>query len=156
MTSSQQLRTAPKKAAVAGRTFSEPGASLGLASSDVHALIGQVRGGFSFRVLERFQKTSGLTLETIARVVEIPPRTLIRRQASGKLTKPESERLLRLSLVFEKAVNLFEGDAESARAWLSRSNKALGGETPLSAVETEIGAREVEDLIGRLEHGVFA
>jgi putative toxin-antitoxin system antitoxin component (TIGR02293 family) len=64
--------------------------------------------------------------------------------------------LLRLSLVFEKAVNLFEGDTDAARAWLGRPNKALGGETPLSAVETEIGAREVEDLIGRLEHGVFA
>ena len=88
-------------------------------------------------------------------MVELPARTLARRKASGKLTKPESERLLRLSLVFEKTVNLFEGDADAARTWLSRSNKALGGETPLSAVETELGAREVEDVIGRLEHGVF-
>jgi putative toxin-antitoxin system antitoxin component (TIGR02293 family) len=56
---------------------------------------------------------------------------------------------------FDKAVGLFEGDVAAARAWLETPSKALGSETPLAAVETEIGAREVEDLIGRLEHGVF-
>ncbi len=150
-----QSRNVPKKAASTGRVFSVPGDSLGLTSGDVHALAGQVRSGFPFRLLVRFVKTSGLSIETISRVVEIPARTLLRRKASGKLTKPESERLLRLSLVFEKTVNLFEGDADAARAWLNRPSKALGGETPLLAVETEIGARQVEDLIGRLEHGVF-
>jgi len=72
------------------------------------------------------------------------------------LTPHESERLLRLALVFEKTVDLFEGNADAARDWLNTSNKALAGESPLAMVETEIGAREVEDLIGRLEHGVFA
>ena len=155
MSGSSASRTAPTKAAPTARMFGVPGGSLGLTRGDVHALVGQVRNGFPFRALERFLRTSGFSLESVARVVEIPARTLARRKASGKLTKPESERLLRLSLVFEKTVNLFEGDANAARAWLTRSNKALGGETPLSAVETEIGAREVEDLIGRLEHGVF-
>ena len=71
------------------------------------------------------------------------------------MTQHESERLLRLALVFEKAVELFEGNADAARDWLKAPNKALAGESPLTIVETEIGAREVEDLIGRLEHGVF-
>jgi uncharacterized protein (DUF2384 family) len=34
--------------------------------------------------------------------------------------------------------------------------KGLGGKTPLEYADTEPGAREVEDLLGRLEHGVFS
>ncbi len=43
-----------------------------------------------------------------------------------------------------------------ARQWLEQSAKALGGRTPMEYLETEAGANEVEDLIGRLEHGVIA
>jgi uncharacterized protein (DUF2384 family) len=39
--------------------------------------------------------------------------------------------------------------------WLRSPNRALGGESPLALSKTEVGAREVENLIGRLEHGVF-
>lgn len=68
----------------------------------------------------------------------------------------ESERLLRLSSVFEKAVELFEGDVAAAVNWLVSPRKALGDHTPLEYSRTELGAREVEGLIGRLEHGVFS
>jgi putative toxin-antitoxin system antitoxin component (TIGR02293 family) len=68
----------------------------------------------------------------------------------------ESERLLRLSAVYEDALQLFEGDSVSSMAWLTSSQKALGSQTPLVHARTEIGAREVEDLVGRLEHGVFS
>jgi putative toxin-antitoxin system antitoxin component (TIGR02293 family) len=50
---------------------------------------------------------------------------------------------------------LFNRDAEGARRWLSRPAKALGGLTPLEMTETEIGASEVQHLIGRLEDGVI-
>jgi len=57
--------------------------------------------------------------------------------------------------IFEKAVDLFEGDAKAAIAWLQRRQRALGNKPPFELARTELGAREVEDLIGRLEHGVF-
>lgn len=78
------------------------------------------------------------------------------QETAGRVAKEESERLLRLAMIHEQAVNLFEGDATAASDWLARPRKALGGKSPLEAGETEIGAREVEDLIGRLEHGVFS
>ena len=67
----------------------------------------------------------------------------------------ESDRLLRASRVFGRALELFEGDPEAARRWLGLPQPALGGATPLAFARTEAGAREVEDLVGRLEHGVF-
>ena len=51
---------------------------------------------------------------------------------------------------------LFEGDNAAALRWLTAPRKALEGKTPLAYARTELGAREVEDLIGRLEHGVIS
>jgi putative toxin-antitoxin system antitoxin component (TIGR02293 family) len=72
------------------------------------------------------------------------------------LSSDESEKLLRLSAVFEQAIELFEGNDTDALNWLTTPKKALENETPLAYSRTELGAREVEHLIGRLEHGVFS
>lgn len=124
-------------------------------SDDVLSIVEAVREGLPYARFTEFARRSGLSQETITRVMQTPKRTLARRKAQGRLRPDESERLLRLSTVFDKAVELFEGDIDGARRWLSRPAKALGGMTPLEMAESEIGAREVEDLIGRLEHGVF-
>jgi putative toxin-antitoxin system antitoxin component (TIGR02293 family) len=58
--------------------------------------------------------------------------------------------------MFERAVELFEGDVAGAVRWLASAKRALGGQAPLTYSRTEVGAREVENLIGRLEHGVFS
>ncbi len=119
-------------------------------------MVRRVEAGFGFNALVRFQKNSGFPLATIAQLLQIPPRTLARRKSTGRLAPQESERLLRVANLFANAVDLFEGDVAGARAWFSRRNRALGYETPLSFARTEVGAREVEDLIHRLEYGVFS
>jgi putative toxin-antitoxin system antitoxin component (TIGR02293 family) len=45
---------------------------------------------------------------------------------------------------------------ERAREWFKAPNRALGNTTPFEYADTEPGAREVEDVLGRIEHGVFA
>jgi putative toxin-antitoxin system antitoxin component (TIGR02293 family) len=98
----------------------------------------------------------GLSMDEMAGLVQIRPRTLDRRKKEGWLRPEESDRLLRASRVFGRAIALFEGDGEGALGWLSTPQMALGGAVPLEMARTEIGAREVEGLIGRLEHGVFS
>ena len=134
----------------------ERGAVLGLVASSPSELIQQVERGFSFKAFHNLESRSGLPGNTLASLVGIPPRTLARRKSKGKLSPDESERLLRLSRVFELAVDLFEGDNAAALRWLTAPRKALEGNTPLAYARTEVGAREVENLIGRMEHGVFA
>jgi len=124
--------------------------------NSVPDLIREVMRGFSYRSLITFESNSGLSLQTLADIIGIPERTLARRKASGRLAPEESERLLRLSSIFEKAVELFEGDVSGAVNWLTTPKRALEGQTPLQYARTEVGAREVENLIGRLEHGVFS
>jgi putative toxin-antitoxin system antitoxin component (TIGR02293 family) len=131
------------------------GASLGLRETTIASLIDEVRAGLPFKALQSFSSESGIGVGQIASLIELPERTLARRKVAGRLTSGESERLLRLSKVFEQAVGLFEGNVPGAVAWLQTPKRALGDKSPWTYLQTEIGAREVEDLMGQLEHGVF-
>jgi putative toxin-antitoxin system antitoxin component (TIGR02293 family) len=138
------------------RRYRLRGSTLGLTASGPAELIQQVERGFSFKTLQTFESRSGLALSWLAANIGIPERTLARRKVSRRLTPEESERLLRISAIFEDAVDLFEGDAAAAVNWLTTPRKALGDRSPLAYARTETGAREVENLIGRLEHGIFS
>jgi putative toxin-antitoxin system antitoxin component (TIGR02293 family) len=129
---------------------------LGLERADALGLLERVEAGFPFHAFERFRSNAELSTQELAQWVHISPRTLVRRREQGSLSAEESDRLLRVSRLFGRALMLFEGDVGATRAWLRRSAPALGGRTPQDLASTEVGAREVEDLIGRLEHGVFS
>lgn len=62
---------------------------------------------------------------------------------------------MRYARLFWLSAAFFNGDQETGRDWLARPARALGGHTPPDFAETEMGAREVEDLLGRLEYGVY-
>jgi putative toxin-antitoxin system antitoxin component (TIGR02293 family) len=139
------------------KTKARPGSrTLGIGDKDSLEIVRLVRDGFPFSRLSRFQRATALPWEKVARFVAIPKRTLTRRQSEGRLQPDESDRVWRASAIFDLAVNLFEGDADAARQWLLAPQVGLGGEVPLELASTEVGAREVENLIGRLEHGVVA
>lgn len=132
------------------------GAGLRVVTSEsVPKIIDELQRGLPYRRLTQFEKQSGLPLEAICRAIRVPKRTLARRKAAGRLAPDESERLHRLSELFTKAVHLFAGDHDRARRWLETPQRGLGRVTPLEMAATEVGAREVENLIGRIEHGVF-
>ena len=131
------------------------GHSLGLSAGSTIQVVQQVQKGFPYAAIDHFHKASGLPTASIADLVRIPQRTLARRKAKGRLRPEESERLLRVSGIFEQSLELFEGEADAARRWLTTPTEDLDNHTPLNFARTEVGAREVEDLIGRLEHGVF-
>jgi putative toxin-antitoxin system antitoxin component (TIGR02293 family) len=135
--------------------FKTRGSSLGLRATTTPQLIEQLQVGLSFEALRALESNSGLDVLALATLIGIPERTLARRRSAGRLAPDESERLLRVSNIFEKAVELFEGDADAAVLWLTTPKKALNGQQPLQYSRTEPGAREVENLIGRVEHGVF-
>jgi putative toxin-antitoxin system antitoxin component (TIGR02293 family) len=48
------------------------------------------------------------------------------------------------------------GDADKARRWLKAPNRALGGEVPFDLLDTDIGAHQIEDVLMRLNHGIFS
>lgn len=129
---------------------------LGIKSSNTIHLVRAIERGFSFGTLEKVRRETGLPLERLASSIGVSPRTLSRRKKEKKLTAAESDRLVSVSRLLTQAVELFEGDKEKAFRWFVQPNRALGNSTPLEMAATETGAREVENLIGRLEHGVFS
>ncbi len=62
---------------------------------------------------------------------------------------------VRLTRVFAAAKQVL-GSEDKARRWMLKPSRALGGETPLHLLDTDIGANAVFDELGRIEHGVFA
>ncbi len=129
---------------------------LGIKAKGTMQLVQAINNGFSFGTLERVRKETGLPMEQLAVSIGMSPRTLTRRKKEKKLSAAESDRLVTVSRLLAQAVELFEGDKEKALRWFMQSNRALGKLTPLEMARTETGAREVENLIGRLEHGVFS
>lgn len=129
---------------------------LGLNTFDLLALLKAIDKGLRWKAVQRFMRNSGLGVEEVAELITTPKRTLARRKASGRLTANESDRLLRAAKVYARVLELFDGDRESATEWLRHPNMALGGVSPLDFAKTQIGAEEVDHLIGRIEHGIFS
>jgi putative toxin-antitoxin system antitoxin component (TIGR02293 family) len=127
---------------------------LGMQEIRTGELVRRVGEGFPYEVVENFRENVGLSAAEVADLVGINPRTLSRRKREGRLHADESDRVLRLSRVYGRALGLFGGNLDRSSRWLSTPKVALGGETPLDYSRVDVGAQEVVDLIGRIEHGV--
>jgi putative toxin-antitoxin system antitoxin component (TIGR02293 family) len=114
-----------------------------------------VRNGLPYASLEALTRTLGRDVGDVGAVVGIPRRTLARRKHQRILSPVESDRLYRLAYVTHVASATLGGLARS-RVWMSRPNRALGGVTPLSLLDTDIGCRQVEDVLGHLNYGIFS
>lgn len=114
-----------------------------------------VRDGLPLRELVALQDALGIPLDALAARLGISKATLHRRKQEGVLTAPESDRVLRFARLIGQAGVVF-GGPDAARQWLNAPQRGLGGAVPLDYAETEVGAREVEHLLGRIEHGVYS
>jgi len=119
-------------------------------------LLARVRAGLPYAVVEELVASLGVPQKELARVLNIPVTTLSRRKKTGKLLADESDRVIRLARIGAQAEAMMAGDAPTARQWLTTPLEIFGAESPLQHCSTEVGAREVEQLIGRLRHGVFS
>jgi len=111
--------------------------------------------GFVYKVYDALAKQTGIEKQLLAESLSISPATLARRAKTGHFTSAESDRLYRFAEIFKAAIDLFEGDEGSAKAWLVKPSKGLGDKSPLQMMRTATEAEAVDELIGRLEHGAI-
>jgi putative toxin-antitoxin system antitoxin component (TIGR02293 family) len=130
-------------------------AILGCIIHSENELIPLLRQGLPFIALEKLMEAFSLSRDEISGILNLPVRTLTRRKQSQRLESAESDRLYRLSRVLAHAENVL-GSRSRATQWLHRPNGALNGVTPLGLLDTDIGAHQVDDVLGRLEHGIFS
>jgi putative toxin-antitoxin system antitoxin component (TIGR02293 family) len=114
-----------------------------------------VRRGLPYASLEALTGALHADMSTVGAVVGIATRTLARRRQERQLSPIESDRLYRVAYVLHLAASTL-GGLDKARVWLQRENRALGGHTPLSLLDTEIGGRQVEEALLQLTHGIYA
>ena len=117
-------------------------------------LVRRVREGVPMAEFQSLQDMLGLPEEALAEALGMSRTTLHRRKKAGVLDSAESERVLRLMRVLVRAESVL-GAREIAREWLQTPLAELEGESPIQYADTEVGAREVENILGRLEQGVF-
>ncbi len=118
-------------------------------------MIKLLQEGLPVQELDDLQSALDVSMARIANLLSISKATLHRRKAEGRLGLTESDRVVRFARLMGRAMEVFESE-ENARRWLNSPQVGLGGEAPLDYARTEIGAREVEDLLGRIEYGVYS
>jgi putative toxin-antitoxin system antitoxin component (TIGR02293 family) len=112
-----------------------------------------VKLGLPYASLEALIGKFGLAREEAAAALHLPQRTIARRKKEQKLQADESDRLLRLARISAQAAGTL-GSEEKAAQWLRRPNRALGNQSPLKLMDSDIGTRQVEAVLGRIEHGI--
>jgi putative toxin-antitoxin system antitoxin component (TIGR02293 family) len=113
-----------------------------------------VREGLSLAVVDKALDDGRISLAELDRLA-LSRKTLAHRRSLGSLTPDQSDRLSRLLRIIEETETTF-GDAAKAHAWLRRPSALLDGEAPLDRLDTDIGTRQVEAILGRIAHGLAA
>jgi putative toxin-antitoxin system antitoxin component (TIGR02293 family) len=126
-----------------------------LKAATAEALQARLREGLPYASLAAVAAGFSIALAELARVLHLPARTLARRKKERRFRADESDRLFRLGRIAALAEETL-GDRGKASRWLQTDNVALGGEAPLSFLDTDLGARQVEDILLRIAHGVVS
>lgn len=117
-------------------------------------LVELIRTGIQSVAFDRVAAHLNIPKKEMAQVLNINERTLARRK-DCLLTSEESEKLVRMSRIIDRASEVFGGKDQGIQ-WLKLPNDSLGGHSPMSYLDTDVGAEIVLDTLGRIEHGVFA
>ena len=120
---------------------------------DVHKDIQQ---GYKYSCAQAVADRLELNDQELADALGVSLRTLQRIPDKDSLMSPQmSDRLFRLASIVALAEYVLE-DVAVAHQWLRESQRGLGGHQPLAIIGSQAGYREVESLLGRIEHGVYS
>ncbi|RYF59592.1 MAG: DUF2384 domain-containing protein [Cytophagaceae bacterium] len=119
-----------------------------------YTVIDKSRQGVPRAEADRVAKLAGLTDIEVARILNMSIRNLHRLKADDKLARDASERLLLLTNLLRHGLDVFDGDAETLAGWLRSPIRELNSQSPLFLLDTTTGFGLVDDVLGRIEHGI--
>jgi putative toxin-antitoxin system antitoxin component (TIGR02293 family) len=116
-----------------------------------------IRDGLPRGAVERVKGLLDLNDRELAAAMGVSQKTVsrLRKSPAARVNPVAGDRLYRMARLYALAREVTGGE-KPARDWLRSPQYGLAGQTPLESMLTEAGAREVEDLLGRIEHGVLA
>lgn len=113
----------------------------------------KISHGLSTDILSTLQRRLHLSNQALSELLMISPRTLDRRKKESTLPSDESERSYRIARLTDLAYQIFENMSKVSE-WFEEPNYALGNKKPIELVKTEPGAKIVENVLGRIRHGI--
>ena len=125
---------------------------------DLQARVTAARRGINVEEAVKTMESWSVPVARFAAILGCSERTWVRVRAGSPdvlLPRTESDRFLRTLRIFKHALTVFDDDT-AAHAWMSARNAALGGGSPLSLLDTDEGVRLVDEVLTRLEYGVYA
>jgi putative toxin-antitoxin system antitoxin component (TIGR02293 family) len=126
-----------------------------LAEKTLLEILTRVRNGLPAAMFEQVASTLGLSPSALAAKLGIARRAVTRKRGNrAPLSSETSEKLLRAARVRNLCRTLFTTD-EAVSKWLSKPDASLGNMAPLDLLDTDLGAREVENLLRALAYGHF-
>jgi putative toxin-antitoxin system antitoxin component (TIGR02293 family) len=118
-------------------------------------IVGQIRSGLDLSTVKRLATYFDMELDDLLNVLALSARTYARKKSHGRaLNAVQSDRAYRLAKIGVRAEEVF-ADKEIAHDWLRSYNRALGAK-PMDLLDTQAGAEEIENVLGRIEHGVYS
>lgn len=119
-------------------------------------IVSIIRQGFSIISVIKVAEYCGISESQMAALLATSERTISRRKKDQKpLDLSESDRLYRIARIFARTLDIFE-NVETARDWLKKLNRTLGGKTPLELLDTDAGTQQVDELLNKIEYGVYS
>ncbi|WP_316736140.1 antitoxin Xre/MbcA/ParS toxin-binding domain-containing protein [Pedobacter aquatilis] len=118
-------------------------------------LLQLARKGISKKSLLALAKQISLTIEEIAAILHISERTLQRYTPTTLVKTEYADRAIELALLYERGIEVL-GSEKAFTTWIKAPNVALGGEIPFDLLDTRIGFTMVQNILGRIEYGVFS
>lgn len=124
--------------------------------SDFREQIETVRAGLPVQHALATMEEWDIPILTFARLLGVSDRSMSRLRSTNPkqlLSSVETDRLMRVESLLEKAQFVLE---DGARLWIQSPVKALGDQTPLSLMDTDVGCQQVDQVLGRIQHGLFS
>lgn len=114
-----------------------------------------VRDGVTKKDLELLKDKADLDYTMLAKALAVTRATLINKKRSQKFGSALSEKILGMADLYSYGFEVFE-DEDRFNQWMSRPNKALGGQAPYDLIDNQFGREEVKNLIGRIDYGIYS
>lgn len=124
--------------------------------SSPFTIIEQAQQGVSTPQVDQLSTLLGLSLKQLAAILQLAERTLHRFRSEGRLDAQASERLLLLENLAAHGLQVFDGRTEALQAWLRHPLRELKHQAPVDLLTTISGFTLVDDVLTRIEYGVYA
>ncbi|HEV7781165.1 MAG TPA: antitoxin Xre/MbcA/ParS toxin-binding domain-containing protein [Chitinophagaceae bacterium] len=135
---------------------------LGVASPVAHSIrsdfdiLQASNHGISKKSIDHLAVYMGISRKVMAEhIFDVSVKTMERKKPNEKLDKKTSSHALEVAKIFQHAFEVF-GNEEKAKLWINRENQALNNNKPVDLFDTLTGLNMVNDVLGRIEEGVYS